>query len=83
MYSLLHVARLAWKKLNNLLIKYNYKQSSIIPDLWQFTHLNLAFALIVNDFGIKYVNKKDFNKLISTIFTIFQNLNLLPKLRQI
>jgi hypothetical protein len=57
MYSLPQAAIIANKQLQKRLAPHGYWLVLIMPGLWQHnTHL-ISFALFVDDFGIKYVNK--------------------------
>ena len=67
MYGLPHAARLAWKKLHNLLTTNNYHESISVPELWTSSISDLAFVLIVDDFGIRCTNPKDLRHLESCL----------------
>jgi len=72
MYGLPHAARLAWIKLHNLLTTNNYHESVSVPGLWTSSISDLAFVLIVDDFGIRYTNPKDLRHLESCLNQQYQ-----------
>ena len=49
------------------LAKHGYYQSNIIPGLWKHKTRPIVFTLVVDDFGVKYVNKSDADHLMSVL----------------
>ncbi len=47
--------------------KAGYHQSTITPGYWRHDWHPINFTLIVDDFGMKYINKKDINHLMSIL----------------
>lgn len=67
MYGLAQVGILANKLLNKSLSEHGYYQSTITPGLWRHCWCPISFALVVDNFGIKYINKADADHLIATL----------------
>ena len=42
------------------------------PALWKHKKRNITFALVVDDFGVKYVGKENFNHLVSTLKDLYE-----------
>lgn len=58
--------RLASDKLVPILAAAGYHQSKFTPGLFKHGTRLIAFCLVVNDFGVKYVGKKHANYLLDT-----------------
>ncbi len=58
-----HCARPPYQATN----KAGYRQSKITPGYWQHNWRPISFTLVVDDFGVKYVNKDDVGHLISSL----------------
>jgi hypothetical protein len=67
MYGLPQAGRLANEQLREFLEPYGYLPSPITPGLWKDTNSDLMFTLAVEDFGVRYTNWQDVEKLISTL----------------
>jgi hypothetical protein len=67
MYGLLQAGIIAQDLLTKRLIKAGYRQSKITPGYWQHDWQPISFTLVVDDFGVKYVNKDDVEHLISSL----------------
>jgi hypothetical protein len=67
MYGLPQAGKLA----NNLLIEafvpFGYYPVPITPGLWRHDTRDIAFCLVVDDFGVKYTNKEDADYLITSL----------------
>jgi hypothetical protein len=67
MYGLPQADKLA----NNLLIEalspFGYCPVPIMPGLWRHDTRDIAFCLVVDDFGVKYTNKDDGDHLIASL----------------
>ena len=57
-YGLPQAGILANKLLQERLELFGYYEVAHTPDLWQHTWQPVSFMLVVDDFGVKYVNKK-------------------------
>ena len=67
MYGLPQAGLLAQELLEKRLAKHGYYQSNIVPGLWEHKTRKIVFTLVVDDFGIKYVNKSDAEHLMSVL----------------
>ena len=67
MYGLPQAGLLAQELLEKRLAKRGYYQSNIVPGLWKHKTRKIVFTLVVDDFGIKYVNKSDAEHLMSVL----------------
>ena len=59
MYGLVQVGIITWEAVKNHLLPFEYSPISIMLRLWNHTNKDNTFTLFVDDFGIKYVQKKD------------------------
>lgn len=69
MYGLKQAAILAYQKLVNNLAPHGYRPCKYSVGLWRHDTLPTKFCLCVDDFGIKYYDKKDANHLLSALRT--------------
>jgi hypothetical protein len=67
MYDLPQAGIIAQDLLTKRLDKAGYCQSKITPGYWQHNWQPISFTLVVDDFGVKYVNKDDVGHLISSL----------------
>jgi hypothetical protein len=67
MYGLPQAGANAHDELSERLEKEGYYQSKIVPGLWKHKTRPTLFALIIDDFGIKYMSEDDLNHLIKTL----------------
>ena len=58
---------LAQQLLEKRLNKEGYSQSRMIPGLWTHKMRAISFTLVVDDFGVKYVEKENAMHLISIL----------------
>jgi hypothetical protein len=66
MYGLPQAGRLAKDRLIKFLAPHGYTPVPITPGLWTHSTQPLAFTLVVDDFGIKYIDKADADHLLET-----------------
>jgi hypothetical protein len=59
MYFLPQARILTQELLTKRLLKAGYIQSAITPGFWQHEWQPIIFTLVVDDFGVKYINKTD------------------------
>jgi hypothetical protein len=59
MYGLPQSGLLANELLERRLNKQGYRQSKLVPGLWRHDTRPIQFTLVVDDFGVKYINKDD------------------------
>ena len=55
MYGLPHSGLLANKLLEKWLNKHGYRQSKLVPNLWNHDWRLVQFTLVVGNFGVKYI----------------------------
>jgi hypothetical protein len=67
MYGLPQAGKLANDRLRKFLEPFGYVPCPVTPGLWRHLHSDLMFTLVVDDFGIRYTNKKDVDDLIAVI----------------
>ncbi|KAL7447610.1 hypothetical protein ACHAXS_000009 [Conticribra weissflogii] len=67
MYGLPQASILANQLLKKRLAKYGYYKVPHTPGLWKHHLRPIQFTLVVDDFGIKYVNKKDAKHLLNAL----------------
>ena len=71
MYGLPQAGLLAQQRLIQHLAKAGYTQAPNVPCLFRHTTRNIAFTLVVDDFGIKYTTKADADHLITTLRAMY------------
>jgi hypothetical protein len=64
MYGLPQVGIIAQELLEERLLKAGCCQSKVTPGYWKHNWQPISFTLVVDDFGVKYINKTDVNHLI-------------------
>jgi hypothetical protein len=67
MYGLPQAGKLANQQLTTHLAKYGYIPTAHTPGLWRHLQRPIIFSLVVDDFGIKYVNKEDAEHLLTSL----------------
>ena len=67
MYGLPQAGIITQDLLTKQLHKAGYYQSKITPGYWQHNWRPISFTLVVDDFGVKYINKADVEHLISVL----------------
>jgi hypothetical protein len=63
-WGLTQAGILANKILRKRLLPHGYYECANIPGLWKHSTCPMAFALVINNFGVKYVGKEDVDHLI-------------------
>ena len=66
-YGLPQAGKLANTALKEYLAPYGYFEVSHTPGLWQHITRPIAFSLVVDDFGVKYVHKDDADHLANSL----------------
>jgi hypothetical protein len=66
-WGLPQVGILANKCLRQKLAPFGYFESTNTPGLWYHKTHPIMFTMVVDDFGVKYVNKDDMDHLIASI----------------
>ncbi len=67
MYGLPQAGIIMQKLLEKWLLKAGYRQSKVTPGYWKHDWQPSSFSLVVDDFGVKYINKAEVNHLIQTL----------------
>jgi len=67
MYGLPQAGILAQELLEKRLNAHGYQQSQFTPGLWTHKWRPIAFSLVVDDFGVKYVGKQHADHLLAVI----------------
>ena len=67
MYGLPQAGLLAQELLQERLAVHGYHQSKIILGLWKHETRPIVFTLVVDDFGVTYVNKEDAEHLMPVL----------------
>ena len=67
MYGLPQAGLLAQQLLEERLAKHGYFQSNSVQGLWKHETRPIVFSLVVDDFGVKYVNKQDVDHLMNVL----------------
>jgi hypothetical protein len=67
MYGLPQAGIIAQDLLTKPLHKAGYQQSKVTPGYWRHEWRPISFTLVVDDFGMKYINKTDINHLSSVL----------------
>ena len=67
MYGLPQAGIIAQELLTKRLNKAGYSQSRVTPGYWRHSWRPISFSLVVDDFGVKYINKDDVEHLISVL----------------
>jgi hypothetical protein len=67
MYGLPHAGKLAQDQLSKRLNEVGYYQSKTTPGYWKHEWRPISFTLVVDDFGVKYVNKTDVEHLLGVL----------------
>ena len=65
MYDLVQSGIIANESLKEHLKPYGYAPARITQGLWSHQDRDINFTLVVDNFGIRYINKKDADHLIS------------------
>ena len=67
MYGLPQAGKIANDELQNHLRPFGYKPCPRTPGLWTHDTRKISFALVVDDFAVKYVKKGDLDHLLKSI----------------
>ena len=63
---------LANKRLRRKLAPFGYKEYANTPGLWYHKTSPISFTLVVNDFGVKYVNKANVEHLMTSLQSTYK-----------
>jgi hypothetical protein len=70
-WGLAQAGILANKRLRRKLAPFGYVECENTPGLWRHETRPISFTLVVDNFGVKYVNKEDVDHLIGGIKTTY------------
>jgi hypothetical protein len=70
MYGLKEAGKLSQDRLLSHLASHGFHQTST-PCLFRHVSRDIVFALVVDDFGVKYHHRKDFDFLVSTLSLLY------------
>ena len=71
MYGLPQAGKLANDRLQKFLEPHGYCPTNVTAGLWKHKTRPIAFALVVDDFAIKYTNKDDADHLLTTLEKLY------------
>ena len=71
MPGLKQAGKIANDRLMKHLDKYGYRPCPITPALWKHETNGVTFALVVDDFGVKYVGQENFDHLINALNDLY------------
>ena len=72
MYGLPQAGIIAQDLLTTRLHQAGYRQSKVTPGYWHHECHPISFTLVVDDFGVKYINKTDVNHLTRVLSQDFE-----------
>ena len=75
MYGLPQAGVLAHAKITSLLALHGYAPSKNTPGLWTHATRPIAFALVVDDFGVKYVGEEQANHLLNILLKNYEGVH--------
>ena len=67
MYGLPHAGKIVNKRLTKHLEPYGYTPSKLTPRLWKHATRSISFTLVVDNFGIKFINPADLTHLLDAL----------------
>ena len=72
MPGLKQAGKIANERLTNHLARYGYRPTARTPSLWKHDSKPIAFTLVVDDFGVKYVGRENFDHLCDTLRDLYE-----------
>ena len=75
MYGLPQAGVLAHKKLTSILAPPVYAPTKNTPGLWTHSSRPIAFALVVDDFGVKYVGEEHARHLLNILLANYEGVH--------
>ena len=67
MYGLKQAGLIANQQLQKHLAKFGYAPTARTPGLWTHSSCNIAFSLVNDNFGVKYVGRNNAQHLLSAL----------------
>jgi hypothetical protein len=71
-YGLPQAGKLANEQLIRHLAPYGYAPCPITPGLWKHETRDISFLLVVDDFGVKYTDRRDVEHLLTALQTSYK-----------
>ena len=71
-YGLPQAGKLANEQLIRHLAPYGYVPCPITPGLWKHNTRDISFLLVVDDFGVKYTDRRDVEHLLEALQTAYK-----------
>ena len=71
MYGLPQAGIIAHKQLITHLATHGYHPTVHTPGLWKHSHQRIHFTLVVDDFGVKYINKDNADHLLTALQQLY------------
>ena len=75
MYGLPQAGVLAHQKLTSILAPHGYAPTKNTPGLWTHSSHPIAFALVVDDFGVKYVGEEHARHLLNILLANYEGVH--------
>ena len=72
MYGLQQAGCLAYDQLKTFLVPHGYRLSLYAIGIWLHDTKPISFTLIVDNFGVKYINKQDAQDLMAILNTHYE-----------
>lgn len=72
MYGLPQAGQLAYERLVIHLAKYGYAPTRHTPGLWKHHTRPILFSLVVDDFGVKYIDKNHAEHLVAALRDLYE-----------
>ena len=72
MPGLKQAGRIANKRLATHLVKYGYHPTPNTPALWTHKDRNISFALVMDNFGVKYVRQENSDHLVAALKDLYE-----------
>ena len=71
MYGLKQAGLIPNQQLQKHLAKFGYAPTARTPGLWTHSSRDIAFSLVVDDFGVKYVGRDNAQHLLSALEELY------------
>ena len=72
MYGLKQAGIIANQCLTTHIAKYGYTPVPCTHGLWKHSHRKINFSLVVDNFGVKYIDKADAQHLVDSLAALYK-----------